>query len=73
MKEKKTRGRVFYNDRYIDPQNFRAYVYSPEGKRHLAESWAEFEDKMASGLWFKSVHESVEIKEKKYSQKKKKG
>ena len=43
---------AIYLDRIVEKKNFRAFIYSPDGKQRLAESWEEFEANMQSGLWF---------------------
>jgi hypothetical protein len=41
-----------YLGRIVEKKNFRAFIYSPDGKQRLVESWEEFEANMQSGLWF---------------------
>lgn len=49
---KKTENKqVLYLGRWVDSENFRAFVYNVEGKK-LAQSYKEYEDLIASGIWF---------------------
>jgi len=41
-----------YRGRIVSKDNFRAFIYSPQGERKLVESWDVFESHMASGCWF---------------------
>ena len=43
---------AIYLGQIVSKQNFRVYVYSPNGSQKLVESWDEYEKEMASGLWF---------------------
>ncbi len=49
--KKKTSKQVFYNDRWVDIENFRVFVYNSDGQK-LAESYQEYENLIASGKWF---------------------
>ncbi len=42
---------VLYNGRYFDRATFRTFVYNFEGRK-LAESYDEYEQLIASGLWY---------------------
>lgn len=44
---------VLYKGRWVERKYFRAYVYNAEGEK-LANSYKEFSDLIASGLWFVS-------------------
>ena len=50
-------GQFQYLDRWVDIENFRAYVYDRDGKQKLANSHQEFKSLMESGLWFASKPE----------------
>lgn len=44
-------GQFLYNDRWVDKRYFRAFVYNDKEQK-LANSYAEFESLISSGLWF---------------------
>lgn len=57
-----------YLGRIISKENFRAFIYAPNGGRRLVESWEEFEANMQTGLWFATPEEtqgSVEVPDEK--------
>lgn len=69
---------AIYLGRLIPKENFRAFIYAPNGNKRLVESWDEFEANMQTGLWFatesdalKSVAQDVK-KERKRTPKPKK-
>jgi len=43
---------AIYLGRIVSKDNFRAFIYAPNGGQRLVESWEEFEANMQSGLWF---------------------
>jgi len=47
---------VFYQGRWVNKENFRAFVYSANDKK-LANSYDEFSKLIESGLWFASKDE----------------
>ncbi len=49
----KASPQVFYAGRWVDKEHFRAFVYSCTDQK-LANSYKEYEDLIASGLWFDS-------------------
>lgn len=51
-------SQVKYLDRWVDKKHFRAFVYSATDQ-HLVESWNEFEEKIASGLWFSTKSDAL--------------
>lgn len=54
-----------YLGRHVSKENFRAFIYGPNGSQKLVNSWDEFERDMASGTWFATIEETkVEVKEK---------
>jgi len=53
---------VNYLGRSIAKEGFRAFIYSANGQTKLVESWEQFENYMASGIWFASKEEIVEQK-----------
>lgn len=44
-------SQVFYNGRWVDKEYFRAFVYSTTEQK-LAQSYKEYEELIATGLWF---------------------
>jgi hypothetical protein len=46
---------AIYLGRIVDKEHFRTFVYGPNGKKKLVESWDEYEIVMESGLWFATV------------------
>lgn len=56
----KNKPQVFYNDKWVDKEHFRAFVYR-EDEQKLAKSYKEFEDMIASGLWFATKDKSIEV------------
>ena len=50
-KEPKTQ-QVLYLDKWCDRKSFRAFVYDVNLNQKLAESYDEYEDLVASGIWF---------------------
>lgn len=58
---------VVYEGRKVPKDNFRAFVYGTDNKRKLVESYEQFEEAMASGIWFATndeVHAIASIKPK---------
>lgn len=51
---------AIYLGRIINKENFRAFIYGPNGQRRLVESWDEFEANMQSGVWFATQEEANE-------------
>jgi hypothetical protein len=51
-------NQVLYQGRWVNKDNFRAFVYNAESQK-LANSYDEYKDLIESGLWFTSK----EIKE----------
>lgn len=43
---------AIYLGRLVSKENFRAFIYAPNGGQRLVESWEEFEANMQSGVWF---------------------
>jgi hypothetical protein len=43
---------VMYLGRWVPKQGFRTFVYDANGKEKLAVSYPEYEEMIASGLWF---------------------
>lgn len=58
---------VLYNDKWVDKEHFRAFVYR-ENEQRLAKSYKEFEDMLASGLWFDTKEKSMEAVKKRLNQ-----
>ncbi len=57
----KASSQVFYAGRWVDKEFFRAFVYSSTEQK-LANSYKEYEDLMATGLWFDSKTQALEAK-----------
>lgn len=49
-------AQVFYQGRWVDKENFRAFVYSADSQK-LANSYQEYHQLIESGLWFSSKDE----------------
>lgn len=43
---------AIYLGRLIPKENFRTFIYAPNGSQKLVESWDAFEAHMESGVWF---------------------
>lgn len=50
QKKKTQEPQVLYLGRWINKSTFRAFVYNEDGEK-LANSYAEYESLIASGLW----------------------
>lgn len=55
-------AQAVYLGNIVSKKGFRTFIYSSTGDKLLVESWEDFEDKMASGIWFASSDEAVKIK-----------
>lgn len=53
MNKKDQRKQVFYNGIWIEKELFRTFVYNQKGQK-LVNSWDEYQDALASGLWFET-------------------
>lgn len=49
---------AIYLGRIVSKEDFRVFIYSPEGTQKLVESWNEYEASMQSGLWFATREEA---------------
>lgn len=49
---------ALYKGRIVSKENFRAWVYMPNGNRRLVESWDEFEATMQTGVWFATLEDA---------------
>lgn len=47
-----------YLGRIVSKENFRAFIYAPDGNQRLVESWEEFEANMQSGVWFATLEDA---------------
>jgi hypothetical protein len=45
-------GQFLYQDRWVNKDNFRAFVYDKNGNQKLANSYKEFELLTQNGIWF---------------------
>ena len=43
---------AIYLGRIVSKENFRVFIYGQGGVQKLVESWDEYEEHMASGVWF---------------------
>jgi len=43
---------VLYNGRMVSTEGFRVYVYGNDNTSKIVNSWIEFQEHIASGLWF---------------------
>jgi hypothetical protein len=60
--EKKSNSpQVFYNDRWVDRNHFTAFVYK-DAEQRLAKSYKEYQDLIATGLWFDNRSLAMETK-----------
>lgn len=54
-------AQVYYNGRWVDKDHFRAFVYSIDNQK-LAQSHKEYEELIATGLWFDNRAQAVDAK-----------
>lgn len=52
-----------YLGRMVDKKHFRAFVYNASGDSKLVESWDEFEETMAAGVWFATTEAASSVKD----------
>lgn len=50
---------VVYLGRNVPRSGFRAYIYSADGKKKIAESWEEFDVYTHSDIWFATPEEAA--------------
>lgn len=43
---------VLYDGRNVPKQGFRVFIYSFDNQTKLVESWEEYQENLASGIWF---------------------
>jgi hypothetical protein len=41
-----------YLGRIVSKENFRVFIFSASGTQRLVESWDDYEQAMASGIWY---------------------
>jgi hypothetical protein len=58
--KKENNTQVLYNDRFVDKKHFRAFVYGKNDDVKLANNYDEFENLLASGLWFETPEKAKE-------------
>ena len=56
------KDQFFYLNRWVDKNNFRAFVYDKDGNEKLANSYDEFERLTHSGIWFSSKEMNLSSK-----------
>jgi hypothetical protein len=49
---------AIYLGQLVSKEHFRTFIYAPDGAQKLVESWEEFEQHMASGLWFDTLEKA---------------
>ena len=53
-----------YQGRWVDKQNFRAFVYDLNGNEKIANSYQDFMDLTSTGIWYESKPEASPQKRK---------
>ena len=48
-----------YLGRLVSKNNFRTYIYAPNGSQKLVESWDAYEQHMETGLWFATKEDAT--------------
>lgn len=43
---------AIYLGKIVSKENFRVFIYAPDGSQKLVESWGEYQSHMQTGLWF---------------------
>ena len=61
QEKKSNTPQVYYNHRWVDRDHFTAFVYK-DNEQRLAKSYKEYEDLIATGLWFDTKSHAMEIK-----------
>lgn len=61
QEKNKVAPQVFYNDRWVSKDHFTAFVYK-DSEQRLAKSYKEYQDLIATGLWFDSRSQAMEAK-----------
>lgn len=61
---------VLYDGRMMPASGFRAFIYAPDGKSKLVNSWDEFQEHMQTGIWFSDMESALKVSEKTKPQKK---
>lgn len=46
---------VMYDGRIVPRDNFRTFIYGINSQPKLVNSWSEFQEHIATGLWFSSL------------------
>lgn len=62
QEKNKVNPQVFYCDRWVDRDSFRAFVYSTSDLK-LANSYKEYENLIATGLWFDTKAKAMDAKQ----------
>ena len=50
---------AIYLGQIVSKNNFRVFIYAPDGSQKLVESWDSFEKHMEKGLWFASKEDAI--------------
>lgn len=64
MKKRKSSDQVEYQGRWVPKEHFRVFVYNKSGER-LVNSYEEYQEALASGLWFSTQDNVPSFKLKK--------
>jgi hypothetical protein len=57
-------GQFQYLGRWVNKENFRAFLYNEKGDQKLANSYNDYESLIASGIWFASKPSASQQKRK---------
>ena len=55
---------AFYLGKIVSKDNFRVFIYAPDGSQKLVESWSDYENHMQTGLWFALKENAVAVQAK---------
>lgn len=62
QEKNKVKPQVFYNERWVDRDNFTAFVYK-DAEQRLAKTYKEYEELIATGLWFDTKAKATNAKQ----------
>lgn len=55
---------AIYLGQIVSKNNFRVFIYAPDGSQKLVESWDSYEKHMETGLWFATREDATAPVEK---------
>lgn len=55
-------GQFQYLGRWVNKDQFRAFVYNAKGEQTLADNYSEYEKLTNSGIWFDTIDNAKNIK-----------